>query len=170
LERSRRRAPICITAFGSEVEVGRGGAGSRAAGVGSASSRERTREAGPVDFRRRRPLRLGRHHLVTMKQTLKALEAKVAHEGHVLTEAQLAALERVSQERTPTGEFESECPRSCGPQDTLRRAYLPVNLYRHRREGGLCKALSGEDAHHHRRSAQRSTVAWCRSSSTTAPR
>jgi winged helix-turn helix protein len=51
-----------------------------------------------------------RHDLENLQQRLRALEAKVARESHLLTEAQLAALEKAKVEKEAHGEFESECP------------------------------------------------------------
>ncbi|PUV21077.1 IS481 family transposase [Sphingobacterium athyrii] len=59
-----------------------------------------------------------RHDLQTFKLRLKALEAKSAQEGIVLTEAQLIALEKAKEEKKAHGEIETYHPGYLGAQDT----------------------------------------------------
>jgi transposase InsO family protein len=60
-----------------------------------------------------------RHGLQTFKLRLLALEKKVAEQGIVLTEAQVAALERKRDDDAACGEIETAHPGYLGSQDTF---------------------------------------------------
>lgn len=60
-----------------------------------------------------------RHTLHTFRLRLAALEKKVAEEGLLLTEAQVAALERKRDEQQEIGEIETAHPGYLGSQDTF---------------------------------------------------
>lgn len=59
-----------------------------------------------------------RHDLENFTKRLKALEAKVANDGIILSDNQLAALEKVKNKREACGEIETMHPGYLGSQDT----------------------------------------------------
>ena len=60
-----------------------------------------------------------RHDLANFKLRLKALEAKVAEDGIILTESQVQALERKKQDDEACGEIDTVHPGYLGSQDTF---------------------------------------------------
>ncbi len=60
-----------------------------------------------------------RHNLENFKKRLKALEDKVASEGIILTDSQIAALEKKKSDDEACGEIETAHPGYLGSQDTF---------------------------------------------------
>ena len=68
-----------------------------------------------------------RHKLEKFKGCLSALEAKIANEGTVLSNAQIAALERKHEDKVACGEIETAHPGYLGAQDfTFRKKLMPI--------------------------------------------
>lgn len=65
-----------------------------------------------------------RHDLETFQKRLKALEAKVAQDGLILTDAQVAALEKKKEDEQTKGEIETHHPGYLGAQDTYYVGYI----------------------------------------------
>lgn len=60
-----------------------------------------------------------RHQLANFKDRLGALEAKIANEGIILNDVQIAALEKKKQDDIASGEIETMHPGYLGAQDTF---------------------------------------------------
>jgi transposase len=85
-----------------------------------------------------------RHDLQTFQRRLKALEARSAQDGLILTEDQVRALERAREERRDRNRASKLPGRAgyllCGNHQE-HQANLSADLYRYLRQSCLCQAL-----------------------------
>ena len=96
-----------------------------------------------------------RNDLEKMKKRLKALEARAAQDGILLTEDQMAALEKAKQKKEAHGEIESHHPGYLGSQDTYlcrhdegRWTDLSTDLRRYLCPRGDLQAVHRKDRDH----------------------
>jgi len=84
-----------------------------------------------------------RHDLESFQKRLKALSAKVAQDGLILTEAQVRALERAKEEKQAHGEIETEHPGYLGCQDTYYVGNIKGvgNIYQQTFIDSYCKTV-----------------------------
>ena len=114
-----KRKPILKDRVSQEVEQAVCGIAIEEPAYGQVRARNELRNRGKfVSPGRVRSIWL-RNNLATKKKRLKALEAKVAQDGIVLTEAQVTALEAAKEEKQAYGELETEHPGYLGSQDTF---------------------------------------------------
>src|SRR5262249_1388630 len=114
-----RRKPALKNRTAPEIEQAEGELAIEQPAWGQGRDSERLKRQGRPISPARGPCVSQRPDLSSVEHRLKALPPKMAHVGILLTEAQIAALEKAKADKEAHGEFESECPGYCGAQDTF---------------------------------------------------
>ena len=105
-----RRKPVLKKRTPIEIEQAGGGAGDRAAGLGPGAHLGGAEAAGSVDLAGRGALRVAAPRPDVDEAAPEGARGQVAQDGILLTEAQIAALEKAKTDKEAHGEFERECP------------------------------------------------------------